>query len=297
MKRWLELVIFVTVAIALHVAFFATRPEEGAEAGGVGGEALISLQAAAPTVAEMVEAWERPTQVAPVLETAMDAPADPTPDAPTLPTLNLQQAPRAQMQMPVIDQAPPPDSVDVETTPAAPPPPEPEPDPEPEQIVEQPTEAAPDPAPTVRPKRRPERPPEPQTAQKSDVTSAGRAEQRAAGSGGSAQAGNTGTAQVATATQGQQQQLRAVWGAKIRAKLARQQRYPRRANRDGRTQIILNIARTGQILGTSIGRSSGVPELDQAALDAVRRARRFAKAPDDLAGNSFKFSLELEWRR
>ncbi|WP_299506406.1 TonB family protein [uncultured Roseobacter sp.] len=294
MMRWLEFALFTAIAVALHVAFFVVKPNEGAEAGGVGGEEIISLQAAAPTVIEMVEAWERPTQVETEQDAVLDPPTDPVTARPPLPSLQVQPAPRAEMRMAIMDPAPTRDSLDIDTAPADPPP-APELDPE---TVETPApDAVPDAAPTTRPKLRPERQPDPQTAKTSDAQSAGRAERRAAGSGGTAQAGNTGAAEVATASPGQQQQLQAVWGAKIRAKLARQQRYPRGTRQNGRTQIILNVARSGQILGVSVGRSSGVSALDQAALDAVKRARRFAKAPDDLPGSSFKFSLVLDWRR
>lgn len=68
MKRLFEMAAFATLAILVHVALFARPSEEGHDAGGSGGTALVSLKEADATVAEMVETWNRPPPQAPVGE-------------------------------------------------------------------------------------------------------------------------------------------------------------------------------------------------------------------------------------
>ena len=89
MKRWIEATVFTALAVVILVAGFALSPSEGSEAGGVGGDSLISIAAAPPTVAEMVEAWERPVdlQPEPVADlTPTDLAATPLPQAPQFAT-------------------------------------------------------------------------------------------------------------------------------------------------------------------------------------------------------------------
>ncbi len=342
MRHALELVVFPGVAILFHVALFARVPADGVDAGGIGGEATISLEAADATVAEMVAAWDRPvmrpSEPAPVLP-----PVETGTETLDLPRLDLAEAPRAQMRMAAL---PPAEAetlrLEVETalprpqmtqpeivrpappsTPATPDLPlgeKPAPDPparitalgQPQaETLEIETEAAEAPpsavAPTasLRPPRRPaprseaEQQPEPrqESARKAEQTDPGRARQRAAGAGGSARAGTAGSAAIATLSKGQQAKLQQEWGARILARIERAKRYPRGAHASGQVQIVLSVARTGQLLGVSTRRSSGNAQLDQAALDAVRRAGRFTAAPRDLPGNSFAFSFTMVLRR
>ncbi|MFW8637359.1 TonB family protein [Cribrihabitans pelagius] len=278
MKHAAEFTVFAGIAALIHIALFATAPGSGAQSSGAGGDAIVSVQAADATVAEMVEAWERPPQAEPQLETALAPPAQ-APAAPAVPQFELAQAPRAAAQIaparPEPAEAPQADT-------APPPPPEPVP------------EAKPEPKPRPRPRREPE--PQPQVRQ-AEQTSAGRAEQRAAGSGGNAQAGRAGGAEAATARSGQQAKLQGIWGAKIRARIERRKRYPAGARGKGRVVVRLTVARSGQLLSHRIAKSSGNAALDQAALQAVARAGKFPAAPKKLNLSQLTFNLPMSFSK
>ena len=274
MKHWIEGSLFAGLALAVHVAIFASFPQDGSEAGGAGGEYVVSIAGAAPTVREMVQLWEKPPETPQVQQEVLDAPEMDTPPPPELAQLDNTPAPRAEVRLAMAEpqkvDAP---EIDTET---APPPPEPEPEPEP------------------KPEPEPEEAPE--TGQKAQNNSAGRTEQRAAGSGGSSQAG-TSTSANTTLNKGQQAKLVAVWGAKIRSRIERRKRYPSGGRGDGSVVVRLTVSRDGQLLNYGIARSSGQAAFDQAALRAIKSARRFPKAPNNLPGTQFPFSLKISFSR
>lgn len=332
MIRWLEYAGFGAVAVAVHVGIFAARPQSGADAGGLGGDAALSILAVTPTVAEMVETWERPVQAA-ARAPVLDAPDLPDAPSATAAPLRLADAPNAMVQvaMPLIDRPTPPEA---DTTSAAP---------LPDVALETPPQTAPVPAPPtpprakappVRPKQmatvQPDQPqpadidtapppppkPKPKSKKKSQkkkppktqakkpkagktakTASAGRAGQKAAGAGGKTHAGTSGKSKVSTLSKGQKANLKAAWGSRIRAKVARNKRYPRGTKASGKVVLALTVGRDGRLRGVSIRRSSGVAALDKAALAAVKRAGRFPSAPKELPGNSFRFNLPITLKK
>ncbi|MGR3759148.1 TonB family protein [Roseobacteraceae bacterium NS-SX3] len=271
MKRAAEIIIFAGIAALIHVALFVTAPRSGAQSSGAGGDAMVSVQAASATVTRMVEAWERPTQAEPQLDTNLTQPL-PAPAAPAVPQFELTQAPRAAAQI-ALTKPEPAEVPEVDTAPPAPPP-----------------ESVPETKPETKPRPRPKRKPEPQQQ-------AHKAEQRAAGSGGSSQAGRTGGAEAATAQSGQQAKLQSIWGAKIRARIERRKRYPAGARGKGRVVVQLTVARSGQLLSHRIAKSSGDAALDQAALQAVARAGKFPAAPKKLGLSEVTFNLPMSFSR
>lgn len=275
MKRWLEVLVFVGVAAALHLAVFASRSSSGITAGGSGGDALVSIKAAAPTVAEMVETWERPKATQSQLQPNLESPQAPVVDALTVPDLKVEQAPRPELTV-ALAKPPEQDNLDLDTAP--PPPPEPKPE----------KEVKPD----VKPQKQPKETPK-QKGRKADVTSAGAAKQVSAGSGGGSQAG-VGSAKVTTGSPGKKAKLQAVWGAKIRARIQRNTRHPRGNKEKGTVVLTLSISRNGRLLSSTLKTSSGNPELDQAVLQAVSRTKKFPKAPKDLQGESFRFAAPIQ---
>lgn len=280
MKRWIEGSVFATLAIGAHVALFASLPEDGSEAGGVGGEYLTSISGAAPTVREMVQDWQRPPETPPLETTELDTPAE-TSTPPEMPQTEDAPAPRAEVRLAMV----PPqeqEAPQIDTSTAAPPPP-PEPEPEPE------------PAPEPEPEPEPE--PAPEAAKPAKVTSAGRAEQRAAGSGGTSQAGQSGQAQTATANAGQLAKLEAVWGAKIRSRVERRKRLPSGAKGTGRPVVALTVSRGGQLVSYGLAQSSGIAAFDEAALRAVAGAGRFPQAPKELTAAQYTFHLPIAFTR
>ncbi|MBL7598933.1 energy transducer TonB, partial [Escherichia coli] len=74
------------------------------------------------------------------------------------------------------------------------------------------------------------------------------------------------------------------WEAKLLAHLERHRRYPAtsRARRDqGVAHVRFRMNRAGRVLEVALIRSSGIPELDRAALATIRRAQPLPAIPDD----------------
>lgn len=291
MKRFAETAAFATLAMLVHLILFAQTSDLGHEAGGAGGEALISLEAADATVAEMVEAWERPPQT-PVPEPELNPLPAQDSHSVDLPRIEFAEGPRAEMRVAAL---PP---VQSDTRPQLPPetarplpvPSRSEPPPPPSEIA---LTASP------RPQKRPNPPPAeaPETARKAEQNAPGRAAQRAAGTGGGSQAGQVARKATATASAGQEARAQAIWGAKIRSRIERAKRYPRGTQASGEVHLAITVSSRGRLLGVRIVRSSGNPVLDQAALDAVRRAGRFPAAPRELPRDSYVFSLAILLKR
>ena len=103
MWRALRVSVFVGLAFAAHLAFFAARPPQGIQAAGSGGEAAVTLIGAIGSVSELVEAWETPPETVeveppPALDPPASAPEMNTPPvdnavAPPLPDLAPQSSP------------------------------------------------------------------------------------------------------------------------------------------------------------------------------------------------------------
>ncbi|MBO9476696.1 TonB C-terminal domain-containing protein [Shimia sp. R11_0] len=279
MRRAIEIGIAGGIAVLAHVVLFASAPRTGAEAGGQGGDAMAAMQGATPTITEMVQTWERPPETQAAVETDLPPP-DTVPDLPETPQLDTV-APRAAVRISSL-QEPPPESFELAadiTTPPPPPPEEKKPEPE-------------TPPPPVVPPKPEKEVTQAKVAQKS---SAGRQEKQAAGSGGSTQAGDNASAAVATASKGKQAKLKAIWGAKIRSRIARHQKFPRGETGTWRVTLKLKIHRDGRILSAKIIRSSGNPNIDRAAIAAVKNARKMPKAPKKLSGESFGFNQPLNF--
>jgi len=277
MTRWIEIAIFIALALVLHIAFFATAPARGSESQGAGGAERISLQGASAQIAEMVQEWEAPPTVQ---ETAKPALTPPPAMAPPIPAMTAPLAPTAPRDLPqMIAQQPPTPAIEatIDTQPAAPP-----------QRY----------APTTsdRPQARPvQRQPEPEPQPQPRQTSAGQAEQRAAGTGGGAQAGQSQTSNAPTLTAGQSAQLEATWGAQILRRIERRKRAPRNVRGSNDVRVTLTIGRDGQLLSSAIQQSSGVQNVDQAALRAVSRAAPFPAAPAGLTQGSYRFGLIISF--
>lgn len=124
MKKPVEIAVFGALAVGLHVLVMADWPEQGAEAGGVGGQAMVSLTGATQQIETMVSEWTRPPDVATPVEVAQpvtDAVQETAPQT----SIQIDQAPNAALKMaamapPKVDTPPQPD---VQTF-APPPPPE-----------------------------------------------------------------------------------------------------------------------------------------------------------------------------
>lgn len=305
MRRASEFLVFVALAAAAHLAFAAIRPaEDGAAAMGQEGEAAISLQASDASIAEMVERWEAPPEVAePVAAPEAPQLAMQAPEMPKMPQASRPVAPSAPgLSVPQLDAAP-----DQAVTAPAAPPPKPEPDREPEEAAESPPEPAEEISQDaaefadVRPRRRPERTDPPQKADQQreppkQQASAASPSQQARGQGDGSNAGAARRDDASTLSANQQQSLAAQWGAQVRAEIERRKRYPGSAGgAAGTVRVRITVGRDGSLRGLSLAGPSGHRALDQAAVRAVRAAGRFPAAPQGLTKPSYTFTLAMRF--
>ncbi|WEX76672.1 energy transducer TonB [Sinorhizobium numidicum] len=87
---------------------------------------------------------------------------------------------------------------------------------------------------------------------------------------------------------------------KVRSKLNRAFRYPAEAKRQrlrGVAHVRFTVTSGGGVAGVSLARSAGSPVLDEAALDAVRRAAPFPKIPAGAGRDSWVFTIPLAFNR
>lgn len=86
--------------------------------------------------------------------------------------------------------------------------------------------------------------------------------------------------------------------AQIKARIAREKRYPRAARRDGATGVVtvaFTISRSGALLAPRIVATSGDERLDQAALDMLARASPFPPLPSAMGVRELALSLPVEF--
>lgn len=320
MRALLQITAFLGLSLALHAGALLTLPEGGSTGQGQGGADTLSLSASPASYTALIDQWEEPPDVTSVAPISAPPMADQTielrpetagpslsqPQAPTLPTLD--GSPMASvMSNPV----PPRPSIAPVAPFSLPRPPElpgttgiasrpdeaiPRPDP-PRSIAPQVApdagpraETAPAPAPTSalatavspRPVTRPTPPSAPAPARV------------AQGNGDGATQGSAPQPSAQPAlSPAERQGLMAGWGAQIHAQIARRQPA---VTASGRVTVQLAVAPSGQLVGLGIAASSGNATLDQAALDAVRRAGSFPRAPAALTEASYAFALPLTFR-
>jgi len=107
--------------------------------------------------------------------------------------------------------------------------------------------------------------------------------------------GAAGSAESAT-SRARANDLKAGWGAAIRARVERRKSYPRDAgSASGTVTVEVSVARNGALLGVAVTSSSGSPALDAALLKAVRAAGRFPAAPAGLGEASYSFILPMNF--
>ncbi|WP_331371917.1 energy transducer TonB family protein [Sinorhizobium chiapasense] len=87
---------------------------------------------------------------------------------------------------------------------------------------------------------------------------------------------------------------------KVRRKLSRTRRYPAEAKRQGLrgvAHVRFTVTSNGGLASVSLAKSAGSPILDEAALDAVRRAAPFPAIPAGAGRDSWVFTIPLEFKR
>lgn len=265
-----------------------------------------SLAAAPPPVAAPLplDATPEVEAEAPTVETAAAPVAPPVPDAPppTPPSAVTELAPKPPEQVPEVaartpDEARPPEEeiAEVIETPAPRPvqarePERPRPPPEPRQARQRPQERRP-PVPEKQPPAEvattePAAGPQ-QAAQASSPDDASATGSAPASSGPSTASGGGGAAAGAFD-----------YGAVVHAWLLRYHRYPtgaRLRRQQGRVMMRLTIDRQGQVIASRMERSSGYPELDEAAQELVRRASPLPPIPKDLQISRYEGRIPIDF--
>ncbi|OHV81324.1 energy transducer TonB [Ensifer sp. LCM 4579] len=87
---------------------------------------------------------------------------------------------------------------------------------------------------------------------------------------------------------------------KVRRKLNRAFRYPAEAKRQGLrgvAHVRFTVTSDGGLAGVGIAKSAGSALLDEAALDAVRRAAPFPAIPAGAGRDKWAFTIPLEFKR
>lgn len=325
--RLTEALLFLPLAAGLHVGIWAVAPSTmGASATGGPGQAQVTLAAASAQHSALAQTWQSPPQTAPTPSQTSPATAQsdlpkpsadqrlPTlPPAPSLPPVLPVALPRTE---PMPPQAAPPTAIgNAPTQPQIIPPPVPNPQsaidpvvqkpPLPRAVSPRPTPPSPDAlaladtTPPIAPPAPPAPKPTPKPkAKKTKPPPAPATPQRASGGGQSTkpQSGRSGKDATQSTNAATRNALRASWGAKIQRKVLRRLIYPRSASGSGAARVALTIDRGGRLTGLRLAKSSGVAAFDQAALNAVRRAGRFAKAPGALTDPSYTFSMSLTFK-
>jgi protein TonB len=102
---------------------------------------------------------------------------------------------------------------------------------------------------------------------------------------------------AAVGDEGEGLALLRIYGARVRDRLARAQRYPVGATAAGTARVELWIGRDGALLSARITQSAGAPALDRATLAAAHAAAPFPAAPQALEGARFAFVAPVSFRR
>jgi protein TonB len=254
--------LFLLIAFGLHVAAFWAKPSDGAAASaGAGGNEVMTLVASPESYGDLINAWETPPDVAAtgVANTPIALP-------------RMLQNPDELDNAPVVQTAPPPPA----------PPAKPS------------SEIKPPPKPASKPKAEKPTQPSPPKKQPAQAASAPSKAATAAGTGGKSNAGNRQTSSNSNLSKSEKQTLVSAWGASIRAKIDRAKRRPR-GGQTGAVTVVVSVAHNGALVNVGVSRSSGHPALDAAAVAAVKRARRFSKAPKQLAKTNYTFRLKIQF--
>lgn len=324
-----EAVVFTGLAVALHLGGLALAGfgQGGPEAGGAGGQAVVSLQGGSPATEALLSLWTDPPEVGSRADDILWAPAahSPRPTVTSRPDTTrpdpADQAtpaalPRPEAADPPMNRPPTraPDAPRVALRIGALPIPAPETDgmarpvPDKATLAERAPRAAlhletpqdrpgdlpqvgsPSAAPGAEhgpPKARLEPDPKQTRSPQSDPPAL-----RAAGTGGGAAAGMSGASQQAAAVAGRDRLL-ALWGGRIRADVERRKHYPRAAAGAAGTAVLrIAILGDGRLQAASLDQSAGHPALDRAALAAVR-GTRFSPAPEGLGRGPHDFTFQM----
>ncbi|MBU2982639.1 TonB family protein [Lentibacter algarum] len=291
MRALLEIISFGAIALAAHLAIWPAPDETSLESAGSAGNELLTISASTASVAQMVEAWDKPPEVAQIAEPDVAPPETPEVQQAAMPQPQASQPPRAMPTIKLPELSPSADAPALPTYEKPKPRPKPTPKPTPKPV--QKATPKPRPKPAVQPKPKPAAQPkakpaaQPKKAHKPAVQSTAR---KAQGTGGNTVKGNNRKARTATLSKSKRNSLLGKWGGQIRARVAR--RSPRGVGR-GKAVVRITVSADGSLISARLAKSSGNNKIDKLALHAVKRAGRFPAAPKQLGISKHTFNLPI----
>lgn len=320
MKKITEFIVFLSLALGIHVLMAMRSAEDGGDADGAGGDAFVSITGAPASIETVLADWTAaPTHQAQVVE--IEPPELDITDAINAPAMALHEAPSAAIKIAALHPKDLPNQPDVDlartplpaqptlTAPTTPPLQVPETAPAPKLSETAPAPVTPPKRPTLRPpeptfdhaidapepapKKKPEKKPDPnkKVADEASAASAGAATQKAAGAGKSTQAGSSKKSNALG--KGKEASLMSVWAGKIQSRLQRGVRISKIKGASNRVVIRMKVAPNGRLQSASVAKSSGSAKVDQAVLTSLRRIGKFAKAPKQFTKSSYGFTLPV----
>ncbi len=246
-----DMFLALTVAGGLHgIALLSIDLPAGGIASGSGGQASISIAAAAPGLRAVVETWETPPEVA-LVAASMSAE----------PLVNISDKLTFATADSVLRRIEPPAQLSGA------------PDKQPDQFSL--------PEPIDRALADSQRPPARPAKRGGDEAIVRRV---AAGAGGGVTRGQS--QDVAAAVAMSPNALKAAqgaWAAAIQRRIARHQRFPKDARGSGRVRLTMIIRSDGQMTKVRVAKSSGDAAFDRAAVRAAQTAAPFPAAPKSLS--------------
>ena len=90
----------------------------------------------------------------------------------------------------------------------------------------------------------------------------------------------------------------AKWQSRVLSWLNRHKRYPASAKsrrQEGLVQVAFTVDKGGRVTSSRVSRSSGVPALDQAALEMVRRASPVPAPPPEIASSALRLAVPVDF--
>lgn len=90
----------------------------------------------------------------------------------------------------------------------------------------------------------------------------------------------------------------AKWQSRVLSWLNRHKRYPasaRSRKQEGLVQVAFTVDKGGRVTSSRVARSSGIPALDQAALEMVRRASPVPAPPPEIATSNMKLAVPVDF--
>lgn len=238
---------------------------------------LSIMPASAPHVAAMADP-------APEVVQEIEDQPEPEPETEPPPELEADTAPDLPQQMPMMT-LPEAETPVVADLSLPPPPPEPEPEPEPKP---EPKVAKAEPKPEKKPEKKVEKKKEPVKAAEKPKEKAEDKPKEKAKEKKAASAGATGAKESAKAKGGAEMSPAAFHKAVIK-KINRTKK--KRVSDRGTVLVVFSIAKDGGLASVRVGQSSGSAELDQIAVDHIRRSAPFPAPPPGEGKNlSFKFT-------